>query len=69
MNAKYEEHLAFLIKQQIGARAERYGFVDAQLHVTAPFSGDAYEQMRYKQGFDDGKAILELGGPNVSTDQ
>jgi len=61
MNAKYQAHLEWLIKQQIGARAERYGFVDAQLHVTAPFSGDEYEQMRYQQGFEDGKAILELG--------
>lgn len=60
MNAKYQERLEWLIRQQIGARAERYGFVDASLGVTAPFSGDDYEQMRYKQGFDDGRAILEI---------
>ena len=62
MNAKYQDHLAFLVKQEAGARAERYGFVDAQLHITAPFSGDEYEQMRYQQGVSDGRAILEIEG-------
>lgn len=75
--ASYQEHLDFLIRQEAGARAERYGFVDAKMaNATAgmplsrpvpqwsiPIISD-YEQMRYKQGYEDGKAILmqmELG--------
>ena len=55
----YEEHLAFLVKQEMGARAERYGFVDARLHVAVMQTFDnAYETMRYRQGYEDGKAIL-----------
>ncbi len=55
----YHAHLEWLIRQEVGARAERYGFVDARLHVTAPFSGDAYEQQRYQQGYEDGKIMLQ----------
>ena len=62
MNEKYTDRLTWLIKMEAGARAERYGFVDAQLHITAPFSGDEYEQMRYQQGVSDGRAILEIEG-------
>ena len=62
MNEKYTDRLAWLIRQEAGARAERYGFVDAQLHITAPFSGDEYEQLRYTQGLEDGRAILEIEG-------
>ena len=69
----YQEHLDFLIKQEAGARAERYGFVDAKMaNATAgmplsrpvpqwsiPIISD-YEQMRYKQGYEDGKAMLSI---------
>lgn len=55
---RYEEHLAFLIKQEMGARAERYGFVDAKLPALLTFSRDDYEQMRYRQGYEDGKSML-----------
>ena len=60
MSVSYEEHLAFLRRQELGARAERYGFVDARLSITAPFSGDAYEQQRYQQGYEDGKIMLQV---------
>ena len=60
MSVTYQEHLEFLVKQEMGARAERYGFVDARLHVTAPFSGDPYEQQRYQQGYEDGKVMLSV---------
>ena len=60
----YDEHLAFLVRQEMGARAERYGFVDAKLHVTTGVSelmfSSEYEQMRYQQGYEDGKAILSV---------
>lgn len=56
----YQEHLAYLIKQEMGARAERYGFVDAkEQSVPTPFGTD-YEQQRYQQGFDDGKIMLAV---------
>ena len=59
----YEERLEWLIKQEAGARAERYGFFDAKLSVTVdwPFHSE-YEQMRYQQGYEDGKAILSCEG-------
>jgi uncharacterized membrane protein len=59
----YEAHLEFLIKQEMGARAERYGFVDAKLCVAVPLPFDSeYETMRYQQGYEDGKAIFEIEG-------
>jgi hypothetical protein len=60
----YDEHLAFLVKMEMGARAERYGFVDAKLPVpvTVLFGDDTYEQMRYRQGYEDGKMLLQQGG-------
>ena len=60
MTVSYQEHLAFLIRQEAGARAERYGFVDAKLPALLIWSSDDYEQMRYKQGYEDGKAMLEI---------
>ena len=57
----YQEHLDWLHRQEAGARAERYGFVDAKaVSVTAgPMRFDTdYEQMRYRQGCEDGKAML-----------
>lgn len=61
MNAKYQDRLQWLIKQEAGARAERYGFVDARLHVAVlqTFEND-YETMRYRQGYEDGKAMLSV---------
>lgn len=56
----YQEHLEWLIRQEAGARAERYGFVDARLKITAKFSGDSYEQQRYQQGYADGKIMLQV---------
>lgn len=56
----YDAHLEWLIRQEAGARAERYGFVDARLSITAPFSGDPYEQQRYQQGYEDGKIMLNV---------
>lgn len=55
----YDDHLAWLIKQEEGARAERYGFFDARLHVTVTQTFDSeYELMRYQQGYEDGTAML-----------
>lgn len=56
----YDEHLDWLRRQELGARAERYGFVDARLKITAPFSGDSYEQQRYQMGYEDGKIMLQV---------
>ncbi len=56
----YQAHLDWLIRQEAGARAERYGFVDAKMVFAGGvdlFSTD-YEQMRYRQGYEDGKAML-----------
>ena len=58
----YQEHLDFLIRQEAGARAERYGFVDAKLLFagTIEMFENEYERMRYQQGYEDGKAILSV---------
>ena len=58
MSVSYEEHLEWLHRQERGARAERYGFFDAQLHVivTQTFESE-YETMRYQQGYEDGTAM------------
>ena len=59
----YQEHLDWLIRQEAGARAERYGFFDARLHVTVTQTFDSkYELMRYQQGYEDGTAMLSVGG-------
>ena len=59
----YQEHLEWLIRQEAGARAERYGFVDARLHVNVPMPFDSeYETMRYRQGHEDGKAMIACEG-------
>ena len=63
MSVTYDEHLQFLIRQEEGARAERYGFFDAQLQVTVTQTFDSkYELMRYQQGYEDGTAMLSVGG-------
>ena len=55
----YDDHLAWLIKMEAGARAERYGFFDARLSVTVTQTFDSeYELMRYQQGYEDGTAML-----------
>jgi hypothetical protein len=58
----YNEHLAFLRKQEVGAIAELQGFVSAQWADTVkPYSNlDLYAQQRFTQGYEDGKAILEV---------
>lgn len=59
----YQKHLEWLIRQEMGARAERYGFVDARLHVAVPQPFDSeYETMRYQQGYEDGKAMIACEG-------
>jgi hypothetical protein len=58
----YDEHLAFLVRQEMGARAERYGFVDAKLHVAPQMFDNEYETTRYRQGYEDGKMILSCEG-------
>ena len=59
MSVTYDEHLQFLIRQEEGARAERYGFFDAKLSVTVTQTFDSeYELMRYRQGYEDGKALV-----------
>jgi len=53
-----DEHLAFLIKREVGARAERLGFHAAEVFTRCPpYSKDPYEQMRYEQGYEDGRAM------------
>ena len=65
MSVSFDEHLAFLVKQEMGARAERLGFVDAK----ALFNGGVdlfdndYERMRYQQGLENGTAMLR--GPSI----
>ena len=59
----YQEHLAWLHRQEAGARAERYGFFDAKLSVTVTQTFESeYETMRYQQGYEDGKVILSCEG-------
>lgn len=62
MSVSFDEHLAFLVKQELGARAERMGFVDAKAIVAGladeMVCGSDYEQMRYRQGLENGTAIL-----------
>ena len=59
MSVTYAEHLQFLVRQEAGARAERYGFAGAKLYpALLTFSSDEYEQMRYRQGYEDGQAML-----------
>jgi|CXWL01.1.fsa_nt_gi hypothetical protein len=70
MNAKggdemtYDEHLAFLIRQERGARAERQGFLDAKSFPqwTKPvnFTKDEKEQRRYNLGWENGKTMLKV---------
>ena len=56
----YQERLEWLIKMEAGARAERYGFFDAKLSVTVTQTFDSeYELMRYRQGYEDGTAMLQ----------
>lgn len=57
-SVRYEAYLAWLIRQEAGARAERYGFVDAKNRMHVRPSYDPYEQMRYRQGYEDGRAML-----------
>ena len=55
----YEEHLAWLVRQELGARAERQGFVEANNPMSlGQGCGSAYERMRYRQGYEDGVAML-----------
>jgi hypothetical protein len=58
----YVEHLEWLKKQERGAIAELQGFIWANLSATClPYSQyDPYEQQRFEQGFEDGKAILAV---------
>lgn len=60
----YDEHLAWLIREERGARAERQGFTDRK---TFPrwdgpirFSSEAYEQDRYDIGFYTAQTKLEF---------
>ena len=60
-DVSYREHLDWLIRQEAGARAEVYGFVDARnaancMNMRPAY--DPYEQMRYRQGYEDGQAML-----------
>ena len=62
----YDEHLAWLVKQEMGARAERQGFLDAQtFDKLMVFSQNRYEQSRYADGYQNGKAILRFGKKEV----
>ena len=59
MTVSYQDHLDWLIRQEAGARAERYGFEGAKLYpALLTFSSDEYEQMRYRQGYEDGQSML-----------
>ena len=60
---KYDDHLAWLVRQELGARAERLGFQAATCFDRCPpYSKDEYETMRYETGYENGRAILRLGG-------
>lgn len=65
MSVTFDEHLEFLIRQEMGARAERMGFVDAKA-ILAGLAEEMvccsdYEQMRYRQGVENGTAMLTCG--------
>lgn len=58
-DVSYQEHLQWLIRQEVGALAERYGFEGAKFYpALLTFSSDEYEQMRYRQGYEDGRSML-----------
>ena len=63
MQATYDEHLEWLIRQERGARAERQGFVDAKSFPewTKPvaFTKDEREQQRYHLGWENGQTMLK----------
>lgn len=62
----YDEHLEFLVKQEMGARAERTGFQMArQCKSALTYSSNEYEQRRYAQGFEDGHAMLMQEVPHA----
>ena len=70
MSVSFDEHLAFLVKQELGARAERMGFVDAKA-IHAGLADEMmccsdYEQMRYRQGLENGRAILRRASTEAS---
>lgn len=58
----YDQHLAWLIREESYFRAERYGFQLARdvSFVKAPYgySSNPREQARYEQGFNDGRAMM-----------
>lgn len=57
----YDDHAAFLAREEEGYRAERIGFWMAkQPGPPPPYSTDEYLQMRYESGLADGRAKLEL---------
>ena len=70
--SKYDEHLGFLIKQEMGSRAELQGFRDAKVmydllgdtesraRKLPLYSNEPFEQARYVLGFQDGNTILTL---------
>lgn len=61
MSISYTEHLEFLIRQELGSRAERQGFQDAKSFEQLPkFSPDKYEQGRYADGYFSGKEKIRF---------
>jgi len=57
----YNEHLAWLKQQQVGAMAEFHGFINAQWATKpAPYSQDPYVQQRFESGYEDGKMMLSV---------
>lgn len=60
----YDDHLAHLIKMELGARAERQGFQDAKLFIDAAkplrYSSDPFEQKRYEGGWEIGREKLRF---------
>lgn len=64
MSVTYDAHVDWLVKMEMGARAERMGFVDAKA-ILAGLADEMvccsdYEQMRYRQGLENGTAMLTM---------
>jgi hypothetical protein len=55
----YDEHLAWLKRQVLGAEAEVQGFLSAAVtDRLLPFSKDPYLQQRFAMGYEDGRMKL-----------
>lgn len=61
--SSYDDHLAWLVRQELYVRAERQGYLDAKsFPLPVRFSTDEKEQQYYEDGFYIGKTKLALEG-------